>query len=166
MLTKFHFYIVFFPFVSVLFLGVLFLLLQLFSNKNYLSNLLTSFLVVFFLLLILIYEFSSNLNSQKNFYLIFAYLCNSFIFMCLIQSTISGLQLTLLRIIKLNPGISRKEILKKYNSNHIFEERIRRLEMSGIIYKKRTSFFLKDKKIILYFNFYSILQKMFNIKNK
>ena len=36
--------------------------------------------------------------------------------------------MTILRIIYLNPGISRKKIIKKYNSSHIFEERVRRLE--------------------------------------
>ena len=30
--------------------------------------------------------------------------------------------------IYLKPGISKKEILKKYNSNNLFEQRIRRLK--------------------------------------
>ena len=165
MLTKLHIYIIFLPFISVLLSSILFLFFQLFSNKNYLSNLIISFFVIFFLILIIIYKLSSNLNDQEIFYLIFAYLCGSYIFMCLIQTPISSLQLTILRIIYLNPGISRKGIIKKYNSKHIFEERIRRLEATNIIYRNKSSFFLKNKKILLYLNFLLILKKLFNIKN-
>ena len=154
MLAKLDIYIIFLPFISVLVSSILFLFFQLFSNKNYLSNLIISFFVIFFLILIIIYKLSSNLNDQEIFYLIFAYLCNSFIFICLIQTPISSLQLTILRIIYLNPGISRKEIIKKYNSKHIFEERIRRLEATNIIYRNKSSFFLKNKKILLYLNFF------------
>ena len=119
---------------------------------------------MFFLILSIIYKLSSSLNDQEIFYLIFAYLCSSYIFMCFIQTPISSLQLTILRMIYLNPGISKKEILKKYNLNHIFEERIRRLESGGIIYKKKTSFFIKSSKILLYLNFTMVLRKIFNIK--
>jgi hypothetical protein len=165
MLTKLDIYIIFLPFISVLVSSILFLFFQLFSNKNYLSNLIISFFVIFFLILIIIYKLSPNLNDQEIFYLIFAYLCSSYIFMCLIQAPISSLQLTILRIIYLNPGISRKEIIKKYNSKHIFEERIRRLEATNIICRNKSSFFLKNKKILLYLNFFLILKKLFNIKN-
>ena len=105
-----------------------------------------TFFLFLTLILIIIYKLSPYLNDQVIFYLIFSYLCSYYIFMCLIQAPISSLQLTLLRIIYLNPGISRKEILKKYNSKHIFEERIRRLESSNIIYKNKSSFFLKSNK--------------------
>ena len=165
MLTKLPIYIIFLPFISILFSSSLFLFFQFFSNKNYLSNLIISFFVIFFLILIIIYKLSPNLNDQEIFYLIFAYLCSSYIFMCLIQTPISSLQLTILRIIYLNPGISRKEIIKKYNSKHIFEERIERLEATNIIYRNKSSFFLKNKKILLYLNFLLILKKLFNIKN-
>ena len=165
MLTKLPIYIIFLPFISILFSSSLFLFFQFFSNKKYLSNLIISFFLIFVLILIIIFEFSQNLSDQQIFYLIFAYLCNSFIFMCLIQAPISSLQLTILRIIYLNPGISRKEIIKKYNSKHIFEERIRRLEATDIIYRNKSSFFLKNKKILLYLNFLLILKKLFNIKN-
>ena len=124
-----------------------------------------SFFLIFFLILIIIYELGPNLSDQQIFYLIFAYLCNSFIFMCLIQTPISSLQLTILRIIYANPGISRKKIIKKYNSNNVFEERIKRLETSDIIYRDKSSLFLKNKKILLILNFFLILKKMFNIKN-
>ena len=165
MLTKLPIYIIFLPFISILFSSSLFLFFQFFSNKKYLLNLIISFFLIFVLILIIIFEFSQNLSDQQIFYLIFAYLCNSFIFMCLIQAPISSLQLTILRIIYLNPGISRKEIIKKYNSKHIFEERIRRLEATNIICRNKSSFFLKNKKILLYLNFLLILKKLFNIKN-
>ena len=165
MLTKLSIYIILLPFVLVLLSSVLFLFFQFFSNKKYLSNLIISFFVIFLVNLIIIYKFNQNLSYQQIFYLVFAYLCNSFIFMCLVQAPISSLQLTLLRIIRSNPGINKKKIIKKYNSHHIFEERIKRLESTDIIYKKNSSFFLKNKKILLYLNFLFILKKMFNIKN-
>ena len=165
MLTKLPIYIIFLPFISILFSSSLFLFFQFFSNKKYLSNLIISFFLIFVLILIIIFEFSQNLSDQQIFYLIFAYLCNSFIFICLIQTPISSLQLAILRIIYLSPGISRKEIIKKYNSKHIFEERIERLEATNIIYRNKSSFFLKNKKILLYLNFLLILKKLFNIKN-
>ena len=165
MLTKLPIYIIFLPFISILLSSILFLFFQFFSNKKYLSNLIISFFLIFVLILIIIFEFSQNLSDQQIFYLIFAYLCNSFIFICLIQTPISSLQLAILRIIYLSPGISRKEIIKKYNSKHIFEERIERLEATNIIYRNKSSFFLKNKKILLYLNFLLILKKLFNIKN-
>ena len=164
MLTKLPIYIIFLPFVSIFLSSILFLFFQFFSNKKYLSNLIISFFLIFLLILIIIYKFSQNLSEQQIFYLIFAYLCNSFIFMSLIQTPISSLQLTILRIIYSNPGISRKKIIKKYNSNHIFEERIKRLEATNIIYRNKSSFFLKNKKILLYLIFFSILKKLFNIR--
>ena len=163
--TKFHTYIIFLPFISVILSSFLFLFFQLFLRKKYFSNLLISFFFIFFLILIIIYKLSPDLKNNQIFYLIFAYLCNSFIFMSIIQLPISSLQLTIFRMIYLNPGISRKKIIKKYNSNRIFEERIRRLEVSNIIYKNKSTFFLKNKKILLYLNFYLILKKIFNVKN-
>ena len=85
--------------------------------------------------------------------------------MCLVQAPISSLQLTLLRMIYLNPGIKKKEILKKYNSNNIFKERIKRLESGGIICEKNNSIFIQNNKIIFYLNFTLILRKIFNKKN-
>jgi len=165
MLTKFQIYIIFLPFIAVFIKSVLFLFLQIFFHKKYLLNLIFSFFIIFLLVLFTVYKLASNLNDNQIFYLIFVYMCNSFIFMNLIQAPISSLQLTILRIVYLNPGISRKEIMKKYNSSHIFEERLKRLETGGIIYKKKSSFFLKNKKILLILNFFLILKKIFNIKN-
>jgi len=163
--TKLHIYIIFLPFISIFLSSILFLFFQLFINKKYLLNLLISFFLISFSILFIIYKLSPNLSDQQIFYIIFAYLCNSYIFVTLIQMPISSLQLTLLRIICLNPGISRKKIIKRYNSNHVFDERIKRLEATNIIYKNRSSLFLKNKKILLYLNFLLILKKIFNIKN-
>ena len=163
--TKLHIYIIFLPFISIFLSSILFLFFQLFLNKKYLLNLLISFFLISFSILFIIYKLSPNLSDQQIFYIIFAYLCNSYIFVTLIQMPISSLQLTLLRIIRLNPGISRKKIIKRYNSNHVFDERIKRLEATNIIYKNKSSLFLKNKKILLYLNFLLILKKIFNIKN-
>ena len=163
--TKLHIYIIFLPFISIFLSSILFLFFQLFINKKYLLNLLISFFLISFSILFIIYKLSPNLSDQQIFYIIFAYLCNSYIFVTLIQMPISSLQLTLLRIIRLNPGISRKKIIKRYNSNHVFDERIKRLEATNIIYKNKSSLFLKNKKILLYLNFLLILRKIFNIRN-
>ena len=111
--------------------------------------------------LFIIYRLNYNLDENKIFYLIFVYLCNSFIFMNLIQASVSSIQLVLLKIIYLNPGISRKDILKKYNSNHLFEQRLKRLKFGNIIGVKKNSYFLKNNKILLVLNFSLILKKIF-----
>ena len=85
--------------------------------------------------------------------------------MVLMQSTISSLQLTILRMIYLNPGIKKKEILKKYNSNNIFKERIKRLLSGGIIYKKNSSFYIKNNNILYYLKFTLLLRNIFTKKN-
>ena len=164
-MLKLNIYIIFLPFISILLSSILFLFFQIFLKKKYFINLMISLIFIFFLIIFFIYELYPNLNDHQIFYIIFAYLCNSFIFMNLVQACVSSLQLTILKIIYLNPGISKKEIIKKYNSKHLFEQRIRRLESADIIYKDKSSFFLKKKRILLVLNFFSILKKIFNIKN-
>lgn len=161
MLTKLNIIVILLPFFSVFISSIIFLIFQIFSNKNYLLNLIISFLTIFSLILIITYKISSSINDKEVFYLIFTYMCTFYLFMCLIQSQVSSLQLTILRMIYLYPGISKKEILKKYNANNIFNERIKRLESGGMIYKKNSSFFIKNNKIILYLNFTKILRKIF-----
>ena len=164
MLTKLNIYIIFLPFISVLLSSILFLFFQIFFNKKYLLNLLVSLLLAFIFILTTIYLLFSYLTDQQIVYLIFAHLCNSYIFMSLIQLPISSLQLTILRMIDLNPGITKKKILKKYDSNRIFEERIKRLEATDIIYRKNSSYFLKDIKILIYLKFLLFFKRLFNIK--
>ena len=161
MLTKLNIIVILLPFFSVFISSILFLIFQIFSNKNYLLNLIISFLTIFSLILVMTYKISSSISDKEVFYLIFTYMCTFYLFMCLIQSQVSSLQLTILRMIYLYPGISKKEILKKYNANNIFNERIKRLESGGMIYKKNSSFFIKNNKIILYLNFTKILRKIF-----
>jgi len=161
MLTKLNIIVILLPFFSVFISSILFLIFQIFSNKNYLLNLIISFLTIFSLILVITYKISSSISDKEVFYLIFTYMCTFYLFMCLIQSQVSSLQLTILRMIYLYPGISKKEILKKYNVNNIFNERIKRLESGGMIYKKNSSFFIKNNKIILYLNFTKILRKIF-----
>ena len=163
MLTKLNIIVILLPFFSVFISSILFLIFQIFSNKNYLLNLIISFLTIFSLILVITYKISTSINDKEVFYLIFTYMCTFYLFMCLIQSQVSSLQLTILRMIYLYPGISKKKILKKYNANNIFNERIKRLESGGIIYKKNSSFFIKNNKIILYLNFTKILKKIFSI---
>ena len=163
MLTKLNIIVIFLPFLSVFVSSILFLIFQIFSNKNYLLNLIVSFLIMFFLILVITYKFSSNITDREIFYLIFTYICAFYLFMCLIQSQVSSLQLTILRMIYLYPGISKREVLKKYNAGNIFKARIERLKSGGIIYKKNSSFFIKNNKIILYLNFTKILKKIFSI---
>jgi len=81
--------------------------------------------------------------------------------MNLIQASVSSIQLVLLKIIYLNPGISRKAILKKYNSKSLFEQRLKRLKLGNIIGVKKNSYFLKNNKILFVLNFFLILKKIF-----
>ena len=164
MLTKLNIVVIFLPFLSVFVSSILFLIFQKISNKNYLLNLIVSFFAIFFLILIVTYKINSNISDKEVFYLIFTYICFFWLFLCLIQSQVSSLQLTILRMIYLYPGINKKQILKKYNINNIFKERIERLESGQIIYKKNSSYFIKNYKIILYLNYTKILRRILNIK--
>ena len=165
MLTKFNILIILLPFLSVFISSILFLIFQIFNNKNYLFNLLVSFFIVLLIFLFTIYNISYKISEIEIFYLIFSYICSFYLFVCLVQSQISSLQLTILRMIYLYPNINKKEMLKKYNANKIFEERIKRLQSGGIIYKKKSSFFIKNNKIIIYLNFTKILRKVFNVNS-
>ena len=158
-------FIIFLPFILVILSSLIFFLLRLFVKKKYFLNLLVSLIFNFFIVLIFIYKLNDILTQQQIFYLIVSYLFSSFIFMNLIQASVSSLQLAILRIVYKKPGITKKEIIKKYNSNNVFEERIKRLESGGIIYKNKFSYYLKNKKILLVLNFFLILKKIFNVKN-
>jgi len=162
---NFDTFIIISPFVSIFFVGVLFLFFQLTIKKKYFINLLISMSIIFFVIIFVIYKLRFNINDLQIFYIIFAYICNLYIFMNIIQACISSVQLTTLKIIYLNPGIKKNKILKMYNSRHLFEQRLKRLESGGIIYRNKSSFFLKEKKILLVLNFFSILRKIFGIKN-
>ena len=154
-------FIIFMPFVLSILSAILFLFLQTFLKKEYFTNLIISLILILILNLFIIYRLNFHLDENKIFYLIFVYLCNSFIFMNLIQASVSSIQLVLLKIIYLNPGISRKAILKKYNSKNLFEQRLKRLKSGNIIGTKKNSYFLKNNKILLVLNFFLVLKKLF-----
>ena len=158
---NFSSFIIFMPFVLSAFSAILFSLLQIFLKNNYFTNLIMSLILILILNLFVIYRFNYSLDENKIFYLIFVYLCNSFIFMNLIQASVSSIQLVLLKIIYLNPGISRKAILKKYSSKNLFEQRLKRLKSGNIIGIKKNSYFIKNNKILLVLNFFLILKKIF-----
>ena len=154
-------FIIFLPFFSIILAFLLFLVFQIFLKNKYFTNLIISLILIFFLNTFFIYKFNFNLTEQKFFYIMFAYLCNAFIFINLIQACVSSIQLTILKIVYLNPGISKKDIIKKYNSNHLFEQRLKRLQSGGIIGKKKNLFFIKNIKILLVLNFSLTLKKIF-----
>jgi len=158
---NFSSFIIFMPFVLSTFSAILFLLLQIFLKNKYFTNLIISLILILILNLFIIYRFNYSLDENKIFYLIFVYLCNSFIFMNLIQASVSSIQLVLLKIIYLNPGISRMAILKKYSSKNLFEQRLKRLKSGNIIGIKKNSYFIKNNKILLVLNFFLILKMLF-----
>ena len=103
-MNRLNFLIVFSPFVFTLFYVLVFFLVQQLSNEKYLSKLIYSFIFVLLLEIFLITKFYNFLNIQQIFYILFIFICNSFIFMNLIQIPISSLQVKLLRIISKNNG--------------------------------------------------------------
>ena len=154
-------FILLMPFVLSILSAILFLFLQNFLKNKYFNNLIISLILVLILNFYIIFRLNYNLDENKFFYLIFVYLCNSFIFMNLIQASVSSIQLVLLKIIYLNPGISREAILKKYNSRQLFEQRLKRLKSGKIIGIKKNSYFLKNKKILFVSGFFLIVKKLF-----
>jgi len=157
-------YIICLPFILIALSSLIFLFLRIFVKKKYFLNLLISLIFNLLIILVFIYKLYDIITQQQIFYLIISYLFGSFIFMNLIQASVSSLQLAILRIVYKRPGITKREIIKKYNPNRIFEERIKRLESGGIIAKKKSLYYLKNKKILLVLNFFLILKKIFNVK--
>ena len=84
--------------------------------------------------------------------------------MNLIQAPISSLQVALLRIIKTGPNLSEKDIQKKYNSNIIFEERIRRLCQSEILFEKKSILEIKGKKILILLKFIKFFKTLHKVR--
>ena len=85
--------------------------------------------------------------------------------MVILQAQVSSLQLTILRIIKLNPNIKKNQLIKKYNANNMFEERIKRLLANGIIYKTKQNFYIKNNYIKPYLDLTKILRYVFKSNN-
>ena len=159
--TELKILIILLPFAAVLISSIFFLIFQIFLDKSYLFNLVISFFIVLFLILTQVFKLNFLITIKEIFYIIFSFMCSFYLFTCLIQSQISSIQLTLLRIINSFKKITKKKILEIYNVNNIFEERLKRLELSGIIEKKKSSYFIKNKKIIIYLNFTKLLRNIF-----
>ncbi len=157
--------ILLFPFFSALLYVITFLLLQQFKNKAYLKNLIYVFFFILFFKLFLLSRFNYLFTFHEVFYILFAFLCNSFIFMNLIQVPISSLQVALLRMIGKNNNISLKNLLRKYNSNIIFEERIKRLTISGILTQDRSNLKIKNDRMLILLKFIKFFRKLHKIKS-
>ena len=82
-------FIIFMPFVLSILSAILFLYLQIFLKNKYFNNLIISLILPLILNLFIIFRLNYNLDENKIFYLIFVYLCNSFIFMNLIQASVN-----------------------------------------------------------------------------
>jgi len=164
MLTKFQIIIISIPFIAVLISSILFLFIQIFFSKKYLLNLLISFFLIFILIFVFVYKLNHNLNDRQIFYLFFAYLCNSFIFMNLIQVPISSLQVKLLRMVSKNKGIKEKKINSLYDSNRIFEERLKTFVNNGTVKKKNSLIKLNSKKILIFYVFFKFVKALHNVR--
>ena len=112
--TELDLLIILFPFAAVLISSIFFLIFQIFLDKSYLFNLVISFFIVLFLMLTQVFKLNFLITIKEIFYIIFSFMCSFYLFTCLIQSQISSIQLTLLRIIN-----SFKKITKKKNIRNI-----------------------------------------------
>ena len=163
-MNKLDIIVIFLPFILTFFYALIFFVLQQIYSKHYLSNLIYSFIFILFINLYLILKFFNLFSSQQVFYIVFVYLCSSFIFMNLIQIPISSLQAKILKIIFKDPNLTEKLILKKYKSSNIFEERIKTFLSNKTITIKNSLIILANKKILLFYTFFKFLKKIYNIK--
>jgi len=163
-MNRLNFLIVFSPFVFTLFYVLVFFLVQQLSNKKYLSKLIYSFIFVLLLEIFLITKFYNFLNTQQIFYILFIFICNSFIFMNLIQIPISSLQVKLLRIISKNNGLNEKKINSKYTPSNIFEERIKTFINNETIIKEKSILKLRSQKILIFYMFLKYFKALYNVR--
>jgi len=163
-MNRLNFLIVFSPFVFTLFYVLVFFLVQQLSNKKYLSKLIYSFIFVLLLEIFLITKFYNFLNTQQIFYILFIFICNSFIFMNLIQIPISSLQVKLLRIISKNNGLNEKKINLKYTPSNIFEERIKTFINNETIIKEKSILKLRSQKILIFYMFLKYFKALYNVR--
>ena len=163
-MNRLNFLIVFSPFVFTLFYVLVFFLVQQLSNEKYLSKLIYSFIFVLLLEIFLITKFYNFLNTQQIFYILFIFICNSFIFMNLIQIPISSLQVKLLRIISKNNGLNEKKINSKYTPSNIFEERIKTFINNETIIKEKSILKLRSQKILIFYMFLKYFKALYNVR--
>jgi len=163
-MNKLDIIVIFLPFIFTFFYALIFFARQQINSKHYLSNLIYSFIFILFINLYLILKFFNLFSSQQVFYIVFVYLCSSFIFMNLIQIPISSLQAKILKIIFKDSNLTEKLILKKYKSSNVFEERIKTFLFNKTITIKNSLIILENKKILLFYTFLKFLKKIYNIK--
>ena len=147
-MNKFNLLVLLLPFIFTFAYSLVFLILQQISDKKYLSKLIYSFIFLFLLKIILIIKFYNFFNIQEIFYILFAFVCNCFIFMNLIQVPISSLQIKILRIVAKHKGIKERKINAMYDSRHIFEERLK----------------TNSKKILIFYVFFKFVKALHNIR--
>ena len=163
-MNKLNIIVIFFPFISTLLYALIFFSFQRFYNRNYLGNLIYTFIFILFANNYLIFKFFNLLTNHQIFYILFVYLCSGFIFMNLIQIPISSLQAKILKIIFKDQNLTEKLILKKYNSGKVFDERIDTLLSNKTIITKKSVVILQNKKILFFFIFIKFLKKIYKIK--
>ena len=163
-MLELNIFIILLPFIAIFFASILLYFFQNLLSKKYFLNILISLLFAVLLMIVIIYKFKAYLSFNEIFYIIFVYLGSSYIFINLIQGCVSSLQIAILKMIYNNPGIKKKRLISKYNSNHIFEQRIRRLVSADIVYKKKSSYYLKNNYILFVLNFFLSLKKIFGVK--
>ena len=61
-------------------------------------------------------------------------------------------------------NLTEKSILTKYNSSNVFEERIKTFLSNKTIIIKKSLIILQNKKILLFYLFFKLLKKIYNIK--
>ena len=163
-MNKLNFLIIFSPFVFTLFYVLVFFLVQQLSNKKYLSKLIYSFILVLLLEIFSVIKFYNLLDTQQIFYILFVFICNSFIFMNLIQIPISSLQVKMLRIISKNNDLNEKKINLKYTPSNIFEERITTFINNETIIKEKSILKLRSKKILFFYVFFKYFKALYNVR--
>lgn len=163
-MNKFNLLVLLLPFIFTFAYSLVFLILQQISDKKYLSKLIYSFIFLFLLKIILIIKFYNFFNIQEIFYILFAFVCNCFIFMNLIQVPISSLQIKILRIVAKHKGIKERKINAMYDSRHIFEERLKTFINNGTVKKKNSVIKLNSKKILIFYVFFKFVKALHNIR--
>jgi hypothetical protein len=163
-MNKIELAVIFLPLILTFFYILTFFILQQIYSERYLGNLIYSFIFNFIANICLIYKFSYIFGNHQIFYIVVVYLCGGYIFMNLIQIPISSLQAKILKMIYSDLNLTEKSILTKYNSSNVFEERIKTFLSNKTIIIKKSLIILQNKKILLFYLFFKLLKKIYNIK--
>ena len=159
-----YFLIISAPVIIFLNFTIVCLILQKINYINYLKNLFYTFFFILILISFVILKFFKYFNLQEIIYLYFSFFCISFIFFNLIQLPISSLHITLLRMIKKSPYIHKNQIQIKLNLKNIFDQRIKRLEKTNVIIKKKSKLKLKNNKFLIALHLISLIRRLYGMK--